>query len=102
MVSKKPYPYWNPGSATGIFIDEQDNVYIADAGNNRILKYDPIFGQVFTPVQDDELESGEEGSEADDTETESEEDTAVEEQEQPDDGGEGEEEEQEANPTPSG
>jgi predicted membrane-bound mannosyltransferase len=31
------------GLPTGIFIDGEDNIYIADAGNNRILKFDPIF-----------------------------------------------------------
>ncbi|MEZ4589894.1 MAG: TIGR03663 family protein [Chloroflexota bacterium] len=27
----------------GIFIDGQDNIYVVDAGNNRVLKYPPIF-----------------------------------------------------------
>lgn len=27
----------------GIFIDAQDNIYVVDAGNNRVLKYPPIF-----------------------------------------------------------
>ncbi|MCP5099301.1 MAG: TIGR03663 family protein [Chloroflexi bacterium] len=31
------------GLPNGIFIDGEDNIYIADAGNNRILKFDPIF-----------------------------------------------------------
>ncbi len=34
----------NFGLPNGIAIDAQDNVYIADAGNNRILKFAPIFG----------------------------------------------------------
>lgn len=32
------------GLPNGIAIDAEDNVYIADATNNRILKYPPIFG----------------------------------------------------------
>ncbi len=27
----------------GIAIDADDNIYISDSGNNRILKFDPIF-----------------------------------------------------------
>lgn len=34
----------NFGIPNGIFIDEMDNVYVADAGNNRILKFAPVFG----------------------------------------------------------
>ncbi|MCB9008620.1 MAG: hypothetical protein H6656_14830 [Ardenticatenaceae bacterium] len=34
----------------GIFIDGQDNIYIADAGNNRVLKYAPIFAPV-VPIE---------------------------------------------------
>ncbi len=34
----------NFGLPNGIFIDEMDNVYVADAGNNRILKFAPVFG----------------------------------------------------------
>ena len=34
----------NFGLPNGITIDAQDNVYIADSGNNRILKFAPIFG----------------------------------------------------------
>jgi predicted membrane-bound mannosyltransferase/DNA-binding beta-propeller fold protein YncE len=30
----------------GIFIDRLDNIYVADAGNNRILKYAPIYAPV--------------------------------------------------------
>ena len=35
----------------GIFIDAQDNIYIADAGNNRVLKYGPIFAPVL-PIEE--------------------------------------------------
>lgn len=35
----------------GIFIDKQDNIYIADAGNNRVLKYAPIFAPVI-PIEE--------------------------------------------------
>ncbi|MAU02093.1 MAG: hypothetical protein CL608_33570 [Anaerolineaceae bacterium] len=35
----------------GIFIDAQDNIYIADAGNNRVLKYPPIFAPV-VPIEE--------------------------------------------------
>lgn len=44
------------GLPTGIFIDEQDNVYVADAGNNRILKYPPIFAPAFVPAEEEPVE----------------------------------------------
>ena len=31
------------GVINGIFIDGKDNIYVADAGNNRVLKFAPIF-----------------------------------------------------------
>ncbi len=34
----------NFGLPNGITLDNQDNIYIADAGNNRILKFAPAFG----------------------------------------------------------
>ncbi|WP_420644042.1 flippase activity-associated protein Agl23 [Candidatus Leptofilum sp.] len=34
----------------GIFIDQQDNIYVVDAGNNRVLKYPPIFAPV-VPIE---------------------------------------------------
>ena len=34
----------NFGLPNGIAIDSQDNIYIADAGNNRVLKFAPAFG----------------------------------------------------------
>jgi DNA-binding beta-propeller fold protein YncE len=37
----------------GIFIDAQDNIYLADAGNNRVLKYAPIFAPV-VPIEEPE------------------------------------------------
>lgn len=39
----------NFGLPNGIFIDEMDNVYIADSGNNQVLKFAPIFGP---PIND--------------------------------------------------
>ncbi len=43
----------------GIAIDAQDNVYIADAYNNRIVKYPPIFGAPLTDtIQDQGNEAG--------------------------------------------
>ncbi len=43
------------GLPVGIAIDAQDNVYIADAHNNRIVKYPALFGAPITdaPSQDD-------------------------------------------------
>lgn len=35
----------------GIFIDAADNIYVADAGNNRILKFPPIFAPAFFPEE---------------------------------------------------
>ncbi|VAW40376.1 hypothetical protein MNBD_CHLOROFLEXI01-4650, partial [hydrothermal vent metagenome] len=66
----------------GIFIDGQDNIYIADAGNNRVLKYAPIFAPV-VPVEEP-VEAPEESIEEDAVEEpveeieEGDEDTAVE------------------------
>jgi DNA-binding beta-propeller fold protein YncE len=31
------------GLPTGVTVDAQNNIYLADAGNNRVLKYAPIF-----------------------------------------------------------
>jgi uncharacterized protein (TIGR03663 family) len=36
----------NFGLPNGIYIDDMDFVYVADAGNNRILKFAPVFGPV--------------------------------------------------------
>ncbi len=36
----------------GIFIDSQDNIYVADAGNNRVLKYPPIFPAFVQPAEE--------------------------------------------------
>ncbi|VAW32179.1 hypothetical protein MNBD_CHLOROFLEXI01-4714, partial [hydrothermal vent metagenome] len=47
----------------GIFIDGQDNIYIADAGNNRVLKYAPVFAPV-VPVEEP-VEAPEESVEED-------------------------------------
>jgi sugar lactone lactonase YvrE len=44
----------NFGLPNGIAIDSQDYVYIADSGNNRILKFAPVFGPVLS------LDTGEE------------------------------------------
>ena len=41
------------GVINGIFIDREDNIYVADAGNNRILKFAPIFPPL-APVEQDE------------------------------------------------
>jgi predicted membrane-bound mannosyltransferase/sugar lactone lactonase YvrE len=66
---------------TGIFIDAEDNIYVADAGNNRILKYPPIFAPALSPVEAEEEPAVEEPVQVEPTasgEVE-EEDTAVEE-----------------------
>ncbi|MCA9927301.1 MAG: hypothetical protein KC419_02440, partial [Anaerolineales bacterium] len=48
------------GLPNGIFIDGDDNIYIADAGNNRVLKFDAIFAPVPEATTDEE--SAEEAS----------------------------------------
>lgn len=45
------------GLPNGIAIDDQDNIYIADATNNRILKFAPAFGLSAQPVVDEEAAS---------------------------------------------
>ncbi|MCC6607639.1 MAG: TIGR03663 family protein [Anaerolineae bacterium] len=42
----------------GIFIDSQDNIYVADAGNNRVLKFAPLFAPVLpiAPVEEEPVE----------------------------------------------
>jgi predicted membrane-bound mannosyltransferase/DNA-binding beta-propeller fold protein YncE len=67
------------GLPTGIHIDDADNIYVADAGNNRILKYAPIFAPAFTPATGLEDEAIEEEA----VEEESVEEEAVEEEVQP-------------------
>jgi sugar lactone lactonase YvrE len=37
------------GLPNGIAIDSQNNLYIADAGNNRIVRYEALFGAPLTP-----------------------------------------------------
>lgn len=44
------------GLPNGIAIDGEDNIYIADAANNRILKFAPLFGQSTISDQPSELE----------------------------------------------
>ncbi len=41
---------------TGIFIDAQDNIYVADAGNNRVLQYPPIFAPAVPLVEEEPIE----------------------------------------------
>lgn len=41
------------GLPTGIAIDAQNNIYVADAGNNRVLKYAPIFA---APAEEEPVE----------------------------------------------
>jgi sugar lactone lactonase YvrE len=50
----------NFGLPNGIFIDEMDYVYVADAGNNRILKFAPVFGSAtgIDPISEQDGESG--------------------------------------------
>lgn len=83
------------GLPSGIFIDSADNIYVADAGNNRIMKYAPIFAPAIQqieepPVEEEEVEQPveeeieETEEDVEDVEEESadeveEEDTAVEE-----------------------
>ncbi len=46
------------GLPVGIAIDADDNIYVADAHNNRVVKYPPIFGPPLTgPISDDEAPS---------------------------------------------
>ena len=49
------------GLPNGIFIDSQDNIYVADADNHRIVKFPPIFPSGLpkideVPVEDDLME----------------------------------------------
>lgn len=69
----------------GIFIDGQDNIYIADAGNNRILKYAPIFAPVVPievpveePVEEESVDEPVEEPSEEESEEGDGEDTAVE------------------------
>ena len=43
------------GLPNGIAIDAQDNIYIADATNHRVLKFDAIFGPPLTLDDEDEM-----------------------------------------------
>ncbi len=51
------------GLPNGIFIDGQDNIYVADADNNRILKFPPIFPSGIPqieepPAEEEQIEEG--------------------------------------------
>lgn len=64
----------------GLFIDRDNNLYVADAGNNRILKFPPIFPDLNAvpleeaPVEDGSIEeeTGEEAEELEDAPAEDE------------------------------
>ncbi len=45
------------GLPNGIAIDTQDNVFVADAGNNRIVKYAPLLGPGVGPSTSDQEEA---------------------------------------------
>lgn len=47
------------GLPNGISVDADDNIYVADAGNNRVLKFAPIFGAPLQPLPPDP--AGEDG-----------------------------------------
>jgi sugar lactone lactonase YvrE len=42
----------NLGLANGIYIDAEDNIYVADAGNNRLLKFASPFAGGAPPVEE--------------------------------------------------
>ena len=46
------------GLPNGIAIDAQDNIYIADAANNRILKFAPAFGPPEAPADQEAEDDG--------------------------------------------
>lgn len=50
------------GLPNGITIDAQDNIYIADAGNNRILKFAPAFGSAAVDNEGDTAVSDEDSA----------------------------------------
>jgi hypothetical protein len=50
----------NFGLPNGIAIDNNDYVYIADAGNHRILKFPPLFGPSAPPAEEGDFPIGEE------------------------------------------
>ena len=47
------------GLPNGIFIDSQDNIYVADADNHRILKFPPIFPSGLPQIEEPPAEEGE-------------------------------------------
>jgi hypothetical protein len=47
---------------TGIFIDAQNNIYVADAGNNRVIKYNAIYAPAMPPESIQESPAVEEGT----------------------------------------
>ncbi len=48
----------NLGLPNGIAIDDQDYIYVADSGNNRILKFAPPFGSALSPERSEEVPLG--------------------------------------------
>jgi predicted membrane-bound mannosyltransferase/DNA-binding beta-propeller fold protein YncE len=56
------------GLPNGIAIDGEDNLYIADAGNHRILKFAPVFGVPQGPADDVEEPIDERNVEVDEVE----------------------------------
>jgi DNA-binding beta-propeller fold protein YncE len=44
------------GLPVGIAVDEQDNIYVVDSANNRVMKFPPLFGPPPTADEVDEAE----------------------------------------------
>lgn len=56
------------GLPNGIAIDNQNNLYIADAGNNRIMRYEALFGAPLSPADEMPEEVEEEAEELEELE----------------------------------
>lgn len=58
------------GLINGIFIDRDNNLYVADSGNSRILKFGPIFGGVGSLLDQEAMEEMDEVDEEEPVEEE--------------------------------